>query len=182
MWYWATRTRTLRGFSGTGIDLDARMIEQARSQNSESSQWSLTVADACALNYTSVFSAACLLNNSLVCFHSPRQASGLFRSVANSLLPGGVFIIHNCTRYLWDQIREGLLADGLSSDGSEQLFFLDGDNRFVWRRNEQVDEASWTPKPTDRIYRVWSINELHLAAEGAGLHRLNLLPILSFSF
>ena len=119
---------------------------------------------------------AWLLNRSLVCFHSQRQALGLFRTVAQHLLPGGLLVIDNCCATTWSEIANGDYSDGLSLDGDQQLFFLQGDNRFVWRRGEAVDADSWLPKPDDRIFRCWSLSEVALAAAAADLTLVVLAP------
>ncbi len=162
--------RALRkaGQETIGVDLDQRMIDACITTDPSHAP-SYLQADATALHIDQLFSTISLFNRSLVCFHSHQQASGLFASVAKHLLPGGIFIIDNCCTVLWDQVREGYFADGLSDDGSEQMFFIAGENRFCWRRGASVDPKSWLPKPTDRIFRLWSLGEVALAATGAGL-------------
>ena len=175
--------RHLRGLAAQGhtvygCDIDPRMIEAAHSAGLPSG-CDLRVADASSLTHDGTygetrFAAAILLNRSLVCFHSPRLAWGLFRNVYDALLPGGIFCIDNCCNDLWDEVGNGNYANGISGDGTQQLFFLPGDNRFVWRRDDQVDLDSWQAKPGDRIFRLWSLNEVHLAAQGCGFERINL--------
>ncbi|MFW5698241.1 MAG: class I SAM-dependent methyltransferase [Planctomycetota bacterium] len=171
-------TRALRASTGRrvcGVDLDERMLDAARAADPHR-QECYRAADAAEFALDERFAAACLFNHSLVCFHSHRLAWGLFTSVARHLLPGGLFLIDNCCTALWDQVREGLFADGLSPDGLEQLFFLPGENRFVWRRGSDVDPQSWQVRPTDRIYRLWSLGEVALAAAGSGLTPCQIGP------
>lgn len=170
-------TRALRasGRGVCGIDIDERMIAAARSADPDHPA-AYRVADAAALPRSERFAAACLFNRSLVCFHSHRLAWGLFTSVARQLLPGGLFLIDNCCTALWDQVREGLFADGLSPDADQQLFFLPGENRFVWRRGSEVDPQSWQVRREDRIYRLWSLGEVALAAAGSGLTPCQIGP------
>ncbi|MFW5845107.1 MAG: class I SAM-dependent methyltransferase [Planctomycetota bacterium] len=152
-----------------GLDLDPRMIAACRQADPDAPADRYRVGDASMWLEPRCYAALCLLNSSLVCFHSHRLAAGLFHSAAHLLLPGGLFLIDNCCVRLWDEIRSGNFADGISEDGTEQLFFLAGENRFVWRRGAEVDAGSWEPGPGDRLYRLWSLNEVALAAEGAGL-------------
>jgi SAM-dependent methyltransferase len=157
------------GHPARGIDLDPRMIAAARQADPAAPEQRYQVADACAGGLGGPYAVICLLNRSLVCFHSHRQALGLFRAVAAALLPGGRFCIDNCCTTLWDEVRCGNFADGVSPAGDQQLFFLPGENRFVWRRDQEVDQGSWTPRPQDRIYRLWSLGEIALAAAAVGL-------------
>lgn len=176
------RSLAARGHTGVGIDIDERMV--AAAAHEQPAGWEFRLADAADCDLGQSFAAALLTNKSLVCFHSHRQAWGLFQTVSAHLVPGGLFLIDNPCRFLWDQINEGLLATGMSSDGKEQLFFLPGENRFVWRRDEAVDLESWSPRPVDRLYRAWSLNEIALAAAGAGLDPLDLqadTPILTLA-
>jgi len=156
------------GHRVTGIDLDPRMLTAARAVGLPPG-CRLIEADASHLDLTDRFAAALLLNRSLVCFHSHRQAWGLFASIHDHLLPGGLMVIDNCCTELWDEVAKGNYSNGLSGDGEQQLFFLRGENRFVWRRGPAVDPGSWEPRADDRIYRLWSLNEVALAATGAGL-------------
>lgn len=151
-----------------GIDIDQRMIDRAQQQDPKH-RAQYHCADASLWTSEQRYAVCSLLNRSLVCFHSHQQATGLFASVAQHLLPGGLFIIDNCCTPLWMQVKEGLFADGISEDGSEQMIFLPGENRFAWRRGDEVDPENWQINDHERLYRLWSLNELMLAAAGAGL-------------
>jgi len=157
-----------RGLDAHGIDRDPRMVAAARERHSEIGE-RVVEGDAAELRLPERFAAISLFNRSLAVFHSHRLAWGLFRSVAAHLLPGGIFAIDDCCTPLWNQIREGCFADGLSEDGREQLLFLPGENRFVWRRGDEVDPECWEVRPDDRIFRCWSLGEIALAAAGVGL-------------
>lgn len=160
-----------------GVDCDQRMLAAASAGLPAGCQ--LVQADASRLQRGDLpgatgCAAALLFNRSLVCFHSHRLALGLFRSVADLLLPGGLFCLDDPSQALWDQIRAGDLADGLSPDGEQQCFFLPGENRFVWRRGAEVDPDCWHVHHNDRLYRCWSRGEIALAAEAAGLALISL--------
>ncbi len=157
------------GYHTQGLDLDPRMIEAARLADPQAPPERYRMADAAEPFADQRYGAILLLNRSLVCFHSHRLATGLFRSVAKALRADGLFLIDNCCTQLWDQVREGFFADGISDDGSEQLFFLPGENRFVWRQGEAVEPNNWQVLTSDRIFRLWSLGEVALAAAGAGL-------------
>ena len=157
-----------RGHRLVGLDHDPRMLAAARVAGVPDG-CRLTEADAAAFTCPERFAAAILLNRSLTCFHSHRLATGLFACVAAHLRPGGLFLIDNCCTALWREVAAGNYGDGLSADGNEQMFFLPGENRFVYRRGPAVDADSWTPKAEDRIFRLWSLGEVALAAAGAGL-------------
>ena len=156
-----------------GCDIDERMISEAQSADPEHANH-YQCCDASALTDSERYAVITLLNHSLVCFHSHRQAFGLFQSVAQALRPGGLFIIDNCCSVLWQQVKEGLFADGLSDDEQEQLIFLPGENRFTWRKGEAVEPDNWEISENDRLYRLWSLNEIALAAAGAGLATVQL--------
>ena len=162
------RALAAEGHRVTGIDLDQRMLAAAE-QAGVPPGCELVPADAAALDLPQRYAAALVLNRGLVCFHSHRLAWGLFTSVARHLAPGGLMVIDNCCSELWDEVAKGNYCNGLAADGEQQLFFLPGENRFVWRRGDEVDLTSWEPRPDDRIYRLWSLGEVALAAAGAGL-------------
>ncbi|MFW5829022.1 MAG: class I SAM-dependent methyltransferase [Planctomycetota bacterium] len=157
------------GIEAEGIDLDPRMLARARETDPEAPTHRYRLGDAAESLPGERYRALLVLNRSLVCFHSHRLAWGLFQQAARALRPGGVLLIDNCCTFLWDQVRDGCFADGLSEDGSQQLFFLPGENRFVWRHDQAVDPDCWTVREDDRIYRLWSLGEVALAAAGAGL-------------
>lgn len=164
------RALRARGHTARGIDLDPAMLAAAREAGTPEAD--LVHGDICAYatgTDAGRYAACLLLNDGLTCFHSHRLAWGLFQAVAGLLAPGGLFLIGNCCARLWDQIRAADLADGMSLAGDEQLFFLPGENRFVWRRGAAVDPDSWSVRTEDRIYRAWSLPEVALAAAGAGL-------------
>ena len=156
-----------------GCDIDQRMIDLAQKEDPDHAEHYQCV-DASDLGAEQHYAVITLLNNSLVCFHSHRQAWGLFSSVAKALKPGGLFILDNCCSVLWQQVKEGLFADGLSEDGQEQLIFAPGENRFAWRKGEAVEPDNWEITESDRLYRLWSLNEIALAAAGAGLATVQL--------
>ncbi len=155
-------------FECLGYDIDQRMIDKAITLDSENPERYVCI-DGSQLKDEGTFAAITLFNQSLVCFHSQEQAWGLFSGVAKALKPGGLFIIDNCCTGLWQQVKDGHFADGISEDGHEQLIFLPGENRFVWRRGDDVDENNWEISDKDRLYRLWSLNEIALAAAGVGL-------------
>lgn len=155
------------GHASFGLDVDPAMVAAAQAADPDHAG-DYRLGDASALVEPQRYAAITLLNQSLVCFHSHRLAWGLFTSVARSLQPGGLFLIDNVTP-MWEQIRNGDLADGLSPEGDQQLFFLPGENRFIWRRDDAVDADDWEPRASDRCYRLWSLGEIALAAAGAGL-------------
>lgn len=162
-----------------GCDIDERMIAAARSVDPEHPE-RYSCCDASQLQDEDRYAVITLLNHSLVCFHSHQQAWGLFQSVARALLPGGLFIIDNCCSVLWQQVKEGLFADGVSEDGQQQLIFLPAENRFCWRRGADVDADHWQITQADRLYRLWSLNEIALAVSGTGLASRCLDPDTDF--
>ncbi|NRA36511.1 MAG: class I SAM-dependent methyltransferase [Planctomycetes bacterium] len=157
-----------QGYTCHGVDIDQRMIAVAEKEDPTAVD-NYQCADASTFDRDQSYAVITLLNRSLVCFHSHLQATGLFHSASKLLLPGGLFIIDNCCTPLWMQVKEGLFADGISEDGNEQMLFLPGENRFAWRRGHEVDPDNWHVHENDRLYRLWSLNELMLAAAGAGL-------------
>ncbi len=174
------RTLSAAGIDISGLDIDPRMIAAAQAADPEQPQrYRLGDASGGDLGQQDL-ALSCLLNRSLVCFHSHRLAWGLFTTVAHHLRPGGLWVIDNCCTFLWDQVKDGLLADGLSPDGEEQVFFLPGENRFVYRRGPAVDPDCWQVKDSDRIMRLWSIGEVVLAACGAGLAPCQTDPQATF--
>lgn len=159
-----------------GIDIDPRMVDAARERLSDihDTKQRVLVADAsdqCAWRALPhrQFAVITLCNRSLACFHSHQQAWGLFTAVSAHLAPGGLWLIDNCCTPLWDQVKEGYFADGCSDAGDEQLIFLRGENRFTWRRGDEVDATDWHIRESDRIFRLWSLGEIALAASGTGL-------------
>lgn len=177
------RALAATGIDICGIDIDPRMIAAAQAADPDHPQrYHLGDAARGVLGPAGPQSLAlvCLLNRSLVCFHSHRLAWGLFSTVARHLRPGGLWVIDNCCTLLWDQVKDGLLSDGLSPDNQEQIFFLPGENRFVYRRGPAVDADSWQVKDDDRIMRLWSIGEVVLAASGVGLAPCQTDPEATF--
>lgn len=166
------RALATRGRSVCGVDCDPRMVAAAQRLPATAD---IHCADACSLQLGRRFAVVVIFGHSLTVFHSRRMAAGLFTSIAAHLLPEGLCAIGNCCTPLWDEVAKGNYANGLSADGSEQLFLLRGDNRFVWRRGQAVDPGSWEPKPDDRLYRLWSLGEVALAAAGAGLASSHLV-------
>lgn len=167
------RELAAHGYQVTGVDTDLAMCAAAQAAGIPTG-CTVINTDASALDLKQRFAAALLCNRSLACFHSHRQAWGLFQSVSQHLLPGGLFLIDNLCTALWGEIANGHYGDGMASDASEQMFFLPGENRFIWRRGSAVDPESWSPKPSDRVFRLWSLNEVALAAAGSRLITLEL--------
>lgn len=110
------------------------------------------------------FDLALCLGNTLALFHDHQQVSTLFARLAESLVPGGRFLIDDFPVWGWDAVHAGDWPSGLNEDGSAQIAWVPGEPLFVFRTGEGVDPESESPVPGERLLRLWSLSELgHLA-------------------
>jgi SAM-dependent methyltransferase len=115
------------------------------------------------------YDAVLLLGNVLMTVREPATLRAIFAAVEQVLAPDGVVIIDDFAEAGWDEIAAGRWADGLDESGSMQMVWLPGDPEFVVRLGDEVDPDQPTPRPDERILRLWSRRELDDAAGFAGI-------------
>ena len=100
------------------------------------------------------------------------------------LKPGGRMVIDDSPFQCWADIADGHWQSGLSEDGSQQMLFVPGDDVFVLREGDAVDEQDDHPNDRDDLLRLWSMGSLRLLAECTGfgqpVHHENA-GLISFS-
>ncbi len=115
------------------------------------------------------YDAVLLLGNVLMTVREPATLRAIFAAVEQVLSPDGVVIVDDFAEAGWDEIAAGRWADGLDESGSMQMVWLPGDPEFVVRLGDEVDPDQPTPRPDERILRLWSRRELDDAAGFAGI-------------
>jgi SAM-dependent methyltransferase len=115
------------------------------------------------------YDAVLLLGNVLMTVREPARLRAIFAAVETVLAPDGVVIVDDFAEAGWDEIAAGRWADGLDDSGSMQMVWLPGDPEFVVRLGDEVDPDQPTPRPDERILRLWSRRELDDAADFAGI-------------
>lgn len=115
------------------------------------------------------FDAVLCLGNTLMTIADVEVAADLLRRAGAALGPAGVVLLDDCPHDFWPELTEGNWATGLAEDGSMQMIWAPGDAVFTIRTGDDVDEASWSIAPEDRLFRLWSLGAVRLAAVAAGL-------------
>ena len=115
------------------------------------------------------FHGVMLLGNTFMEMVDPIEALSFLREIANRLEPDGFFAIDDFPCTLWDEVAVGNWCTGIDEDESMQLIWQGGDPIFILRRGTEVDPDSWSPRPEDSRFRLWSMGELRLLASLAGL-------------
>ena len=122
------------------------------------------------------FDAVLLLGNVLMTVREPAVLRAIFAAVVEVLAADGAVIVDDFPEGGWAEIAAGRWADGLDESGTMQMVWLPGDPEFVVRLGEEVDPEQSTPRPGERVLRLWSRRELDDAAAGAGLGPADHLP------
>lgn len=115
------------------------------------------------------FDAVCLLGNTIMTVADVDEAVRLMQRIRGKLSAGGLFIIDDCPHDFWPELADGNWTSGLTEDGTAQLLWREGDAVFTLRLGAEVDAEAWAFKASDRVYRLWTMGALRLAAKAAGL-------------
>ena len=160
------------GHSVTGLDRNEKALADCRKRLDDHNLSALLLRadfleDWPALNKS--FDAVCLLGNTIMTVADVDEAVHLMQRLCEVLADGGLFIVDDCPHDFWPELTEGNWTSGISEDGSAQLLWREGDSVFALRCGEEVDADEWHFKPADRLYRLWTMGALRLAARAAGL-------------
>jgi len=158
------------GHDVVGVDRDSDVIDRCRAGvEAAGADAALTVADFTTNLPAGPFDAVLCLGNTFMTIADVEVAARLLARVRDALAPGGCFIIDDCPRDFWPELTEGNWLSGVSPDGDAQLVWDPGDALFAIRRGADVDTGSWTPRPGEPVFRLWSDGALRLLARAAGL-------------
>lgn len=122
------------------------------------------------------FDLVLVLGNLLMTVREPRVLRECLRGIAERTTAGGALVVDDFAEGGWAELAAGRWADGIDESGLVQMVWLPGDPEFVVRMGDDVDPSSTTPRPDERVLRLWSRRELDDAAEGVGLVRATHLP------
>ncbi|MCP4834186.1 MAG: methyltransferase domain-containing protein [Phycisphaera sp.] len=122
------------------------------------------------------FDLVLVLGNLLMTVREPRVLRDCLRGIADRMTVGGSLVVDDFAEGGWAELAAGRWADGIDESGSVQMVWLPGDPEFVVRMGDDVDPSSTTPRPDERVLRLWSRRELDDAAERVGLNRATHLP------
>lgn len=114
------------------------------------------------------FDMVLALGNLVMLMREPRRLRAFYAAIHRRLAPGGLLVIDDFAEGGWAELASGRWADGIDETGSMQMMWLPGDPEFVVRMGEEVDPAARSPRPDERVLRLWSRRELDDAAELAG--------------
>jgi len=151
-----------------GVDRSAEALaEYAQLPNATTHQLDM-VASGGALP-PGPFNGIIMLGNTLMEVVDPVVGVGLFREIAQRLLPGGVLVIDDFPLTGWHEVAVGHWRDGIDEAGEMQMVWADGDPVFTLRRGQAVDPEDWVIAPDERRFRLWSLGELALMGALVGL-------------
>jgi hypothetical protein len=115
------------------------------------------------------FDAVCLLGNTIMTIADIDDALALFQRMRVLIGADGCIILDDCPHDFWPELTEGNWQSGISEDRSMQMVWSRGDAVFVLRSGDAIDPECWSPRRTDRQFRLWSMGALRLVAAATGL-------------
>jgi SAM-dependent methyltransferase len=166
------------GHKVTGVDCDPRMLARCDTElRRKRAVAKLIESDFTeAIPVRGKFDAVLCLGNTFMQVVDVEIAVALLRRATSLLKNEGAFFIDDFPFELWREVAEGNWTSGLSPDGGMQMVWDSGDSVFALRKGPEIDSRSWTLKPSDRLYRLWSMGALRLAAIATGLSGVEHMP------
>lgn len=164
------------GYECIGVDSDGRALDRCRAALRERD----TNAELIEMDFTAAwpeqlaergapFDAVLCLGNTFMMVADVDLAVALLRRVAGALRPAGLFIIDDIAQEYWPEVIQGYWCNGITEDNDTQMVWSADDAVFALRRGDEVDDQSWSLKPGERRYRLWTTAALTLAGRLAGL-------------
>lgn len=160
------------GAAFIGVDHDPKARKAARKRLRGVANVNIIDADFTDFRHASRwagdFNLVLCLGHTWMLVSDDDLATDVLERVAASLVRGGSFVIDNFPGELWPLVESGDWQTGLSEDGSCQMILDAGKGLVALRYDDEIDEECEAFKPTDRLHRLWTMDELGALAGEAG--------------
>jgi len=158
--------------AATGVDHDPRARKAARARLRATSNVKIIDADFTDVRHAprwgGEYDLAICLGHTWMLVCNEQEALDLLTRIADTLIPRGSFVIDNFPGELWALVESGDWQTGLSEDGSCQMILDAGGGLVALRYDDEIDEECEEFKETDRLHRLWTMDELAALASDAG--------------
>ncbi len=158
--------------AATGVDYDPRARKAMRKRLRAASNAKIIDADFTdfrhAARWAGEYDLAICLGHTWMLVCDEQDAVDLLTRIAATLTPRGSFVIDNFPGELWALVESGDWQTGLSEDGSCQMILDAGEGLVALRYGEEIDEGCAEFKESDRLHRLWTMDELGALAGAAG--------------